>query len=71
MVVLWLFYDLPIANDVPFWSFLPKRGHAPSSPVRYGLPSFLTFNASVEFHVVMAPEELAQAGLNELGQKYG
>ena len=34
-------------------------------------PFFLTFNASVEFHIVMAPEELAQAGLDELGKKWG
>lgn len=34
-------------------------------------PFFLTFNASVEFHVVMGPEDLAKAGLDELGKKYG
>jgi hypothetical protein len=34
-------------------------------------PLFLSFNASVEFHVVMGPEELARAGLDELGKKYG
>ena len=34
-------------------------------------PFFLTFNASVEFHVVMAPEELAKAGLAQLGERYG
>jgi hypothetical protein len=34
-------------------------------------PFFLTFNASVEFHIVMSPEELAKAGLNDLGKKYG
>ena len=34
-------------------------------------PFFLTFNASVEFGIVMGPEELAQAGLDALGQKYG
>ena len=33
-------------------------------------PFFLTFNASVEFHVVMGPEDLAKAGLDELGGKY-
>ena len=33
-------------------------------------PFFLTFNASVEFHVVMGPEDLARAGLDELGGKY-
>ena len=34
-------------------------------------PWFLTFNADVEFHVVMGPEELAKAGLAELGKKWG
>ena len=34
-------------------------------------PFFLNFNASVQFHVVMAPEELARAGLDDLGKKYG
>jgi hypothetical protein len=34
-------------------------------------PFFLTFNATVEFHVVMSPEDLGRAGLEELGKKYG
>lgn len=34
-------------------------------------PFFLNFNASVEFHPVMAPEDLARAGLDELGEKWG
>ena len=34
-------------------------------------PLFLTFNASVEFHVVMGPDDLARAGLDELGKKWG
>ena len=34
-------------------------------------PFFLTFSASVEFHVVMSPDELAGAGLEELGKKWG
>jgi hypothetical protein len=33
-------------------------------------PFFLTFNASVEFHVVMGPDDLRRAGLEELGKKY-
>ena len=33
-------------------------------------PFFLTFNASVEFHIVMGPDDLAKAGLDELGKKY-
>jgi hypothetical protein len=34
-------------------------------------PWFLCFDADVEFHVVMGPEELEQAGLAELGEKWG
>ena len=34
-------------------------------------PWFLSFDADVEFHVVMGPEELEQAGLDKLGEKWG
>lgn len=34
-------------------------------------PWFLTFNADVEFHVVMSPEDLQQAGLEKLGERWG
>jgi hypothetical protein len=34
-------------------------------------PFFLHFNASVCFHPCMTPEDLAKAGLEELGRKYG
>lgn len=33
-------------------------------------PWFLTFNADVEFHIVMTPEDLQKAGLEELGKKW-
>lgn len=33
-------------------------------------PWFLTFNANVEFHPVMLPEDLAKAGLEALGKKW-
>jgi hypothetical protein len=33
-------------------------------------PWFLTFQADVEFRVVMSPDELKQAGLDELGKKW-
>lgn len=33
-------------------------------------PFFLTFNANVEFHVVMSPDQLGKAGLEQLGKKY-
>ncbi len=34
-------------------------------------PWFLTFNADVEFGIVMGPEELREAGLDKIGQKWG
>lgn len=34
-------------------------------------PFFLNFEADVEFHVVMSPEDLGRAGLDELGQQWG
>lgn len=33
-------------------------------------PFFLTFNATVEFRIVMSPEELAKSGIDQLGKKY-
>ncbi len=33
-------------------------------------PWFLTFNAEVAFHVVMSPEDLQKAGLEDLGKKW-
>jgi len=34
-------------------------------------PWFLTFNADVEFKIVMSPEDLAKSGLDELAKKCG
>jgi hypothetical protein len=34
-------------------------------------PWFLVFRAEVEFRVVMSPEELAHAGLEEIGKAWG
>jgi hypothetical protein len=34
-------------------------------------PWFLHFNAAVTFHPCMTPADLAAAGLEELGKKYG
>jgi hypothetical protein len=34
-------------------------------------PWFIVFNADVEFHVVMGPEELGRAGLEAIGKKWG
>ncbi len=33
-------------------------------------PWFLSFNADVEFHIAMTPEDLARAGLDALGKKW-
>ena len=46
--------------DLPDPSFVPKMAE----------PWFLAFNADVEFHIVMSPEDLGRAGLEELGKKW-
>ena len=33
-------------------------------------PFFLQFNADCRFHIVMSPEDLKKAGLEELGKKW-
>jgi hypothetical protein len=33
-------------------------------------PFFLVFNALVEFHILMSPEELGKAGLDALGKQW-
>jgi len=43
---------------------------SPSQVPAFAEPWFITFNADCEFHVVMTPEDLAQAGLDELGKKW-
>lgn len=42
----------------------------PSSVPKIAEPWFLCFNADVEFHIVMGPEDLGRAGLEELGKKW-
>jgi hypothetical protein len=42
----------------------------PSKVPSLAEPWFLAFNADVEFHIVMAPEELQKAGLEDLGKKW-
>jgi hypothetical protein len=34
-------------------------------------PFFLAFNAEVSLHAVMTPEDLAKAGLDKIGKKWG
>jgi len=33
-------------------------------------PWFLTFNADVQFHILISPEELKRSNLNDLGKKW-
>ena len=40
----------------------------PSKVPAFAEPWFLTFNADVEFHVVMTPEDLQKSGLEDLGK---
>ena len=42
----------------------------PSKVPMFAEPWFLAFNADVEFHIVMTPEELGRAGLDALGKKW-
>ena len=42
----------------------------PSQIPAFAEPWFLIFNADVRFQVVMRPEDLQKAGLEELGKKY-
>ena len=42
----------------------------PSEIPGYSEPWFLSFDADVEFHVAMTPEDLGGAGLEDLGKKW-
>jgi hypothetical protein len=42
----------------------------PSAVPRLAEPFFLTFDADVEFRVVMSPADLQNAGLDEIGKKW-
>ncbi len=43
----------------------------PSKVPALAEPWFLSFNADVQFHIVMTPPELEQAGLDALAKKWG
>ena len=43
---------------------------SPSQVPALSEPWFLGFNADVEFHIVMTPDDLAHAGLDALGKKW-
>ena len=42
----------------------------PSKIPTFAEPWFLTFNADVEFHPVMSPDDLKRGGLEALGKKW-
>jgi hypothetical protein len=42
----------------------------PSQVPAFAEPWFLTFNADVKFQVVMTPEDLKKAGLEDIGKKW-
>jgi hypothetical protein len=42
----------------------------PSRVPSFSEPFFLTFNADCRFRIVMSPEDLAKAGLDQLGKKW-
>ena len=42
----------------------------PSKVPAIAEPFFLSFNAQVELHIVMSPEDLGRAGLESIGKKW-
>ena len=52
-------------------AFLIVNLDTPSQVPALAEPWFLTFNADVTFRIVMSPEDLKMAGLEELGKKWG
>jgi hypothetical protein len=42
----------------------------PSAVPKISEPWFLMFNADVEFHIVMSPDDLEKAGLKKLANKW-
>lgn len=43
----------------------------PSEIPSFAEPFFLNFNADCELRIVMSPEDLGKAGLDQLGDKWG
>ncbi len=65
------------AEAVYFTEYDGQRGailiiniNDPSEVPKFAEPWFLSFNADVQFHIVMTPEDLARAGLEKLGAKW-
>ena len=45
--------------------------NAPSAVPSFAEPFFLNFQASCRFRILMSPDDLQKAGLDELGKKWG
>jgi len=65
------------AEAVYFTEYDGRRGaimiiniNDPSEVPKFAEPWFLSFNADVQFHIAMTPEELGRAGLEVLGKKW-
>jgi hypothetical protein len=65
------------AEAVYFTEYDGQRGailiinvNDPSEVPKFAEPWFLSFNADVQFHIAMTPEELARGGLEKLGKKW-
>ena len=65
------------AEAVYFTEYDGRRGaimiiniNDPSEVPKFAEPWFLSFNADVQFHIVMTPEELGRAGIEDLGKKW-
>jgi hypothetical protein len=43
---------------------------SPSQVPALAEPFFITFNAEVSFHIVMSPEDLGKAGLDDIAKKW-
>ncbi len=65
------------AEAVYFTEYDGQRGailiiniNDPSEVPKFAEPWFLSFNADVQFHIIMTPEEIGRSGLEELGKKW-
>jgi hypothetical protein len=52
-------------------AFLIVNVNKPSDVPALAEPWFLNFQADCKFRIVMTPDDLQQAGLDELGKKWG
>jgi hypothetical protein len=65
------------AEAVYFTEYDGRRGaimiiniENPSEVPKFAEPWFLMFNADVQFHIIMSPDDLGRAGLEALGKKW-